>query len=329
MGRLVALALGWFWVAGPAGAEDLPEALRPGAEEQLPLRVRVLRHGPAFLAGDAAQPLRMSEDPEPIEPDSLVTLPALAPGNRRVAVLLGRGTSVRLIVHLPVELLARVALDGARVYSGAAEAGIAGAGFAELHSGLHLKSTTGKGPWLRVRHRDQDVELSGVVGRDQVGFTYDERPVFGEGGDGEVRAGARLLGRPGGPVLARLRGRRSKWLPATRLGAPERGYQRIRVSFPEIRIEAWARVSDVRATDAFGTGGSWASGRDSGLGARPRTKRIQLPRGTRLREGPGRPVIGLVAQESEHELVRHESGEPPVIRIHTDFGDADVVAEPP
>ena len=85
----------------------------------------------------------------------------------------------------------------------------------------------------------------------------------------------------------------------------------------------------MRATDAFGTGGSWAYGRDSGLGGGSREQRIKLAQGTRLREAPGLPVIGLVVRESEHDLVRQERGRPPVIRIGTDFGDADLVAEPP
>lgn len=316
-----ALPLFVFLGASPARAEEPPAGLRADLGE---LRVaRVLAYG-AGTVGRANKPLVMAEPPEPIAADSLVAMPALGDGETSVPLLLA-SADLRLIVSVPAKLLATVALDDAFVYADKKDAAGKDAGRARLRPGVspELQPAGGDG-WRAARFNTSDLEIAGVVRADRVGHAYHDTSGYLDGGDAELRGDAKLLGSPGGAVLATLHAL-EPWRSARVLGAAVRGHVRVKLTESDVQVEGWVPADQVRKVPESGTGGSWASGHGSGFTGRRPGPRIRLAKGTLLRVAPGGEIVGVIMKDSEQEQVK---ADPPTIVVHTRFGDAELVAAP-
>jgi hypothetical protein len=92
------------------------------------------------------------------------------------------------------------------------------------------------------------------------------------------------------------------------------------------------RADDVQAQQPYGFGQSWCLPPASGiigvdLAAGPT---IRLGKGTRLRASAGGPIIGMITTDCEQRLgAAPDPKRAPVIVVHTVYGDAVLVAEPP
>ena len=266
--------------------------LQDDYERIFPERVRLARYGEVRYAardrGDAAGEGERSDTIEMAESPTLVVVDQVG---KRVRVVSPQD-HYRLLLWIDMDDLYTVVNEALPLNpdgGGAAQNSVG----VRLHPGVPVEIDGERGLMAHIRHRDGCVSFSGWVPRSALSTQFVPIEAAASDAGGQVSAGATVLDRPGGRVVARF----LSDCAVSEAGPEVNGFRPIRYVTEWFELRGWVANGNGKAT-ASASSGSWGYGLGH-LGLMGSSTRFRMAEGTCLYARRGGPSIGMVTEDAE------------------------------
>ena len=291
-------------------------------EKTFPLRAKLRHAGPLYLAHDAP-PASTGDGRWVLLPVTVID--GDTGGTPRRPRLVCDEGDARVAVYMDARDLGTVALSGAVIEPSPGPAPAPDAPGVHLAAGALIDADATGDP-AHVHYKGLFLTADGVVPRDHVDVVYTPDPeATAPATDGKLLGNVELRASPGGAIVARIAKQKgiSNELYVQRLGAPKRGFVKIRYDEDDAYAIGWVPQRAVKAIPSD-DGGEYGGMVGNGTGGP--SPSVKLARGTLLADPASDAIVGVVTSDAAFECRGDCAGPAPRVAVDACAGTVELRA---